>query len=39
MEVMFKLMRYVGINHRPSTGVKLKLKELGSFNIGVNRVL
>ena len=31
MEVMFKVMRYFGLNHRPSSGVKLKLKELCNF--------
>ena len=28
---MCQVMRYFGLNHRPSSGVKLKLKELRSF--------
>ena len=28
IEVMFEVMLYFGLNHRPSSGVKLKLNEL-----------
>ena len=31
IEVMFEVMRYFALNHRPSSGVKLKLKELYSY--------
>ena len=27
-KVMFEVMRYFGLNHRPSSGVKQKLNEL-----------
>ena len=33
IEMMFEVMRYFGLNHRPSSGVKLKLKELLSINV------
>ena len=29
--MMFEIMRYFGLNHRPSSGLKLKLKELRTF--------
>ena len=31
IEVMFEVMRYFGLKHRPSSGVKLKLKELRCY--------
>ena len=31
IEVMFEVMRYFGLNHRPSSGVKWKLNELRGF--------
>ena len=34
IEVMFEDMRYLGLNHRPSSGVKWKLNELrGTFTL------
>ena len=33
-KVMFEEMRYFGLNHRPSSGVKWKLNELrGTFTL------
>ena len=33
-KVMFEVMRYFGLNHRPSSGVKWKLIELcGTFTL------
>ena len=33
-KVMFEIMRYFGLNHRPSSGVKWKLIEFrGSFTL------
>ena len=32
--MMFEVMRYFGLNHRPSSGVKLKLNERSGFYIG-----
>ena len=34
IEVMFEVIRYFGLNNRPSSGVKLKLKEFRFFYIG-----
>ena len=35
IEVMFDLMRYFGLNHRPSSGVKWKLQELRSYLLNI----
>ena len=34
IEVMLEVMRYFGLNHRPSSGVKVKINELRGFYIG-----
>ena len=33
IEVMFEVLRYFGLSNRPSSGVKLKLKELVVFTL------
>ena len=33
IELMFEVMRYFGLNHRPSSGVKWKLNELRGFTL------
>ena len=33
IEAMFELMLYLDLNHRPSSGVKLKLNELWCFTL------